>query len=68
MSKKYEYKVLSREDGIWSGKFNPKKLQNKLNELAGQGWRVITTFTDHVKGSFLTTEHDEVIIILEREM
>lgn len=68
MSKNYEYKVLSKEDGIWSGKFNPKKLQNTLNELAGKGWRVVTTFTDHVPRSFLSTEHDEVIVILEREM
>jgi len=68
MAKNYEYKVLSKEEGIWSGKFNPKKLQNTLNELAGQGWRVVTTFTDHVNGSLFTAEHDEVLVILEREM
>lgn len=68
MANRYEYKVLSREDGVFSGKFNPKKLENHLNELAGKGWRVVTTFTDHVESSFLERAHDEVIIILEREM
>lgn len=68
MSVKIEYKVLSKADGIWSDKFNPKKLQNTLNELAGEGWRVVSTFTDHVKGGLLIGEHDEVIVILEREV
>ena len=33
-----EYKVLTKEDRRWSGKFSPESLEHTLNSYAVEGW------------------------------
>ena len=35
-----EYKVLTKEDRRWSGKFSPESMEHTLNSYAAEGWRV----------------------------
>ena len=39
-----EYKVLTKEDRRWTGKFSPENLERVLNSYAAEGWRVVSTF------------------------
>ena len=39
-----EYKVLTKEDRRWSGKFSPENLERTLNSYAAEGWRVVSSF------------------------
>ncbi len=59
-----QYKVLSGKDQAASGKFNPLRLEEVLNEHARQGWAVKTAATVTVVGH--GGSHDELIVILER--
>ena len=59
-----EYKVLTKEDRRWSGKFNPESLEQVLNSYAAEGWRVVSTFPVASMWSFSTSQ---VMILLERE-
>ena len=38
-----EYKVLTKEDRRWSGKFSPESLERTLNSYAAEGWRVVNS-------------------------
>ena len=38
-----EYKVLTKEDRRWSGKFSPETLEQTLNSYAAEGWRVVSS-------------------------
>lgn len=60
-----EYKVLSRKDKFFSGKFDPAMLENAMNEYAKYGWRVIAVTTAAIEGFSTSTE--EIIIVLERD-
>jgi hypothetical protein len=59
-----QYKVLSGKDQAATGKFNPLRLEEVLNEHARQGWAVkgAATVTIASHGG----NHDELIVILER--
>jgi hypothetical protein len=59
-----EYKVLTKEDRRWSGKFSPETLEDTLNSYAAEGWRVVSTFAVTSMWSFSTSQ---VMILLERE-
>jgi hypothetical protein len=59
-----QYKVLSGKDQGMTGKFNPLKLEEVLNDHARQGWSVKTASTVAIASHSGT--HDELIIILER--
>ena len=59
-----EYKVLTREDRRWSGKFSPESLENTLNSYAAEGWRVVGTVP---VGSPWSLSTSQVMILLERE-
>ena len=39
-----EYKVLTKEDRRWTGKFSPESLEHTLNSYAAEGWRVVSSF------------------------
>ena len=39
-----EYKVLTKEDRRWTGKFSPENLEHTLNSYAAEGWRVVSSF------------------------
>ena len=59
-----EYKVLSRQDRRWSGKFSPENLEHTLNSYAAEGWRVVSSLPVASVWSISTSQ---VMILLERE-
>ena len=59
-----EYKVLTKEDRRWSGKFSAETLEQTLNSYATEGWRVVSSFA---VGSPWTLTTSQVMILLERE-
>lgn len=63
---RYEYKVLSQNDRWFFGKMDPAKLEVALNELAKDGWRVVSSASQAFQG-LIRGDRDEMVIILERE-
>ena len=59
-----EYKVLTKEDRRWSGKFSPERLERTLNSYAAEGWRVVSSVPVASVWSMSTSQ---VMILLERE-
>ena len=59
-----EYKVLTKEDRRWSGKFSPETLEHTLNSYAAEGWRVVSSFPVTSPWSLSSAQ---VMILLERE-
>jgi hypothetical protein len=59
-----EYKVLTKEDRRWSGKFSPESLERTLNSYAAEGWRVVSSVPVTSAWSMSTSQ---VMILLERE-
>jgi hypothetical protein len=59
-----EYKVLTKEDRRWTGKFSPETLEHALNSYAAEGWRVVSSLTVTSMWSLSTSQ---VMVILERE-
>ena len=59
-----EYKVLTQQDRLWSGKFSPENLEEALNSYAAEGWRVVSTVP---VSSPWTISTSQVMILLERE-
>lgn len=63
-----EYKVLAQSDSFWKDRFSPSLLENSLNELARQGWRVVTCASSEFSGlSGLGTKRHELFVLLERD-
>ena len=59
-----EYKVLTKEERGWSGKFSPENLEQTLNSYAAEGWRVVGTFP---VASIWSISTSQILILLERE-
>jgi hypothetical protein len=59
-----EYKVLTKEDRRWSGKFSAENLEHALNSYAAEGWRVVSSLPVTSVWSFSTSQ---IMIVLERE-
>ena len=59
-----EYKVLTKEDRRWSGKFSPETLEHTLNSYAAEGWRVVSSF---MVSSPWTLSTSQIMVVLERE-
>lgn len=59
------YKVLTQKDRFFSGKFDPKKLEDALNAYAEEGWEVVTSATAEMPG--LTRGREELVVILARD-
>ena len=57
-----EYKVLTKEDRRWSGKFSPENLEHTLNSYAAEGWRVVSSFT---VASIWSLSTSQIMILLE---
>ena len=57
--------VLTQKDRLFGGKFNPVKVQEALNALGGQGWRL----AEAVTATFPTLGggREELVIFLERD-
>ncbi len=60
-----EYKVLSQRDNWFSSNFDAPTIEKVLNQLAGEGWGVVTITT--VEAVSWTGKREEVLIFLERE-
>ena len=65
LTKRYEYKVLTQKDRLFSGKFDPANLELALNSYAEQGWRVISCATADISG--IGKKRQEFIAVFERE-
>ena len=59
-----EYKVLTKEDRRWTGKFSPENLEHTLNSYAAEGWRVVNSL---MVTSPWTLSTSQVMVLLERE-
>ena len=59
-----EYKVLTKEDRRWSGKFSPENLEHTLNSYAAEGWRVVGGVP---VTSMWTISTSQIMILLERD-
>jgi Domain of unknown function (DUF4177) len=65
---KWEYMVLAGTElaGALSGKPSPKKLEQKLNALAAEGWKVVTmSFTGQIR-EVLAFDTNHMFILLEQ--
>ncbi len=63
--KRFEYRVLELKAGGWSGgKIDNQTLTNKLNELGGLGWEVVSAFQTDVYGGGTRN----ATILLKREI
>jgi hypothetical protein len=60
-----EYKVLTKEDRRWSGKFSAETLEQTINSYATEGWRVVSSFAVSSPWTFSTSQ---VMILLEHEI
>lgn len=62
-----KYKVLSQKDKWFSGKFDPEVLEKRLNELAADGWKVVSMASASREGFLTGGGKDELIILLEKD-
>ena len=61
-----QYKVLTKKDKWFSGKFDPMKLEDALNAYASQGWKLTAAAAADIPGGFGTRQ--ELVMILERDV
>ena len=59
-----EYKVLTERDALFSGGFDPEKLEQTLNSYAVDGWRVVSGF---LANSVWKSAKSEIVFVLERD-
>jgi hypothetical protein len=59
----HEYKVLTERDRVFTGGFDPTKLETPLNEYASEGWRVVAPVPS---SSLWKSMKAEILLILER--
>ncbi len=59
----FEYKVLTQDDKMFTGRFDPEVLETSLNEYAADGWRLVQGV-----GAFNVWKSlkGELLLILER--
>lgn len=67
-----EYKVLTQRDEWFGGNFSSRALEDAINYLAREGWRVVSMAAADV-GSWLGTfkpggGRQEIVILLERDL
>lgn len=62
-----QYKVISQKDRWFSGKFDPELLEKRLNELAAEGWSVVSMTSASREGLLAGGDKDELIVLLEKD-
>ena len=62
----YEYKVVEVREKMIGGKMSAEKLENLLNEHAGQGWRLRSITSAEVKGRIGPGGVDGLLVTFER--
>jgi hypothetical protein len=60
----FEYKVISVKDKLFGNRFDPKKLENAINELGTQGWELIEIANSDSAG--MLTSRSEMVMIFKR--
>ena len=58
-----QYKVLSQRDKSFGGKFDPERLEQRLNALAGQGWVVRSMAAGSIGG--FAGNREELVVLLD---
>lgn len=66
-----EYRVITQRDEMFGGRFNPEQLELSLNQLAADGWRVVSIASADVStfmGTFWSgrSARQELVVVLER--
>ena len=61
-----EYRVVSQRDHWFTCNFNPSTIENALNELAREGWQLVTVTTQRLGG--IGNSRDEIFFFLERDL
>lgn len=62
----YEYKVVEIREKMMGGKMSGPKLEQLLNENAGQGWRLRTITSADVKGRMGPGGVEGLLVTFER--
>lgn len=67
MAARFEYKVEELREGLFGGgKISGRKLENKLNDLARDGWQLKTITAVDVKGRIGPGAVEGILLTLER--
>ena len=61
-----EYKVMSQKDRWFTSNFDADAIENALNQLAKQGWQLVTVTTQRFGG--IGNSRDEIFFFLERDL
>ncbi len=61
-----EYKVITQKDNWFTANFDSYSIQKALNELALEGWRLVTVTTQRYGG--IGQSRDEIFFFLERDL
>lgn len=68
MPARYEYKVVELREGMIGGKMSGSKLEQALNEQAGQGWQLKAITAVEVKGRVGPGGVEGVLVTFERPL
>ena len=60
----FEYKVLTQDDKVFTGRFDPDHLETTLNGYAADGWRLVEGAVAFNVWKNLSAE---LLLVLERE-
>jgi hypothetical protein len=63
----YEYKVVQIREGLVGGKMSADKLEDVLNDVAREGWRLCSIVATEVKGRIGPGGTEGVLVTFERE-
>jgi len=66
MAELYEYKVLELREKMLGGKMSGDKLEQTLNEHAGEGWRLKAITSAEVKGRIGPGGVEGLLVTFER--
>ena len=66
MAERYEYKVFELREKMFGGKMSGGKLEQVLNEHAGQGWRLKAITSADVKGRVGPGGVEGLLVTFER--
>ena len=66
MAERYEYKVLELREKMFGGKMSGDKLEQILNQHAGQGWRLKAITSADVKGRVGPGGVEGLLVTFER--
>jgi hypothetical protein len=66
MAARYEYRVVELREGLVGGKMSGGKLENVLNENAGEGWQLKAITSVEVKGRIGPGGVEGLLVTFER--